>query len=103
MAPGMEGPPKKRRTFREIGLWHGRSPEKTQDLPGKWLLAWKVPLKIAGPSGKMPPSMEGLVVLARLAGLSKPESVDLVQHLKVDLVQPLWPAGLRARPGRIRR
>ena len=68
----------------------------------------------------MPPSMEGLIVLARLAGLSKPESVDLVQplwlaglskpesvdlvqHLKVDLVQPLWPAGLRARPGRIRR
>jgi hypothetical protein len=40
--------------------------------------------------------MEGLVVLARLAGLSKPESVDLVQHMKVDLVQPLWPAGLRA-------
>ena len=52
----------------------------------------------------MPPSMEGLVVLARLAGLSKPElvdlvqhlKVDLVQHLKVDLVQPLWPAWLRA-------
>ena len=40
--------------------------------------------------------MEGLVVLARLAGLSKPESVDLVQHLKVDLVQPLWLAGLCA-------
>ena len=42
MAPGMEGPPEKRRTFQENGLWHGRSPGKTQDLPGKWLLAWKV-------------------------------------------------------------
>ena len=41
-APGMEGPPEKRRTFQENGLWHGRSPGKTQDLPGKWLLAWKV-------------------------------------------------------------
>ena len=39
----MEGPPEKRRTFRENGLWHGRSPGKAQDLPGKWLLAWKVP------------------------------------------------------------
>ncbi len=59
MAPGMEGPLEKRRTFRENGPWHGRSPGKTQDLPGKWLLAWKVPLKNAGPSGKMAPSMEG--------------------------------------------
>ncbi len=25
MAPGMEGPPEKRRTFRENGPWHGRS------------------------------------------------------------------------------
>ena len=41
-APGMEGPPEKRRTFRENGPWHGRSPEKTQDLPGKCPLAWKV-------------------------------------------------------------
>ena len=57
--PGMEGPPEKRRTFRENGLWHGRSPGKAQDLPGKWLLAWKVPRKSAGPSGKMAPSMEG--------------------------------------------
>ena len=26
MAPGMEGPPENRRTFRENGFWHGRSP-----------------------------------------------------------------------------
>ena len=26
MASGMEGPPEKRRTFQENGLWHGRSP-----------------------------------------------------------------------------
>ena len=38
----MEGPPEKRRTFRENGFWHGRSPGKSADLPGKWLLAWKV-------------------------------------------------------------
>ena len=35
------------------------SPEKSQDLPGKWPLAWKVPRKKAGPSGKMAPGMEG--------------------------------------------
>ena len=58
-ASSMEGPPKKRRTFRENGPWHGRSPGKTQDLPGKWLLAWKVPLKNAGPSRKMASGMEG--------------------------------------------
>ena len=58
-APGMEGPPEKRRTFRENGPWHGRSLGKTQDLPGKRPLAWKVPRKKAGPSGKMAPSMEG--------------------------------------------
>ncbi|MBQ7610550.1 MAG: hypothetical protein IJU74_05580, partial [Bacteroidales bacterium] len=45
MASGMEGPPKNRRTFRENGLQRGRSPEKSQDLPGKWPLAWKVPRK----------------------------------------------------------
>ena len=59
MASGMEGPPENRRTFRENGFWHGRSPGKTQDLPGKWLLAWKVPRKSAGPSGKMASGMEG--------------------------------------------
>ena len=66
MAPSMEGPPEKRketpekrRTFRENGFWHGRSPGKAQDLPGKWLLAWKVPRKNAGPSGKMASGMEG--------------------------------------------
>ena len=54
MAPSMEGPWEKRRTFQGNGLWHGRSrgktqgnPGKRQDLPGKWLLAWKVPLKNA--------------------------------------------------------
>ena len=55
----MEGPPENRRTFQENGLWHGRSPGKTQDLPGKRALAWKVPRKKAGPSGKMAPVMEG--------------------------------------------
>ena len=40
-----EGPPEKGRTFRENGLWHGRSLEKSQDLPGKWPPAWKVPRK----------------------------------------------------------
>ena len=55
----MEGPPEKRRTFRENGPWHGRSPGKAQGLPGKWLLAWEVPRKSAGPSGKMAPSMGG--------------------------------------------
>ena len=54
----MEGPPENRRTFRENGFWHGRSPGKTQDLPGKRPLAWKVPRKSAGPSGKMAPGME---------------------------------------------
>ena len=58
-ASGMEGPPEKRRTFRENGSWHGRSPGKAPDLPGKWLLAWKVPLKNAGPSGKTAPIPEG--------------------------------------------
>ena len=46
-------------TFRENGLWHGRSPGKTQDLPGKWPLAWKVPRKNAGPSRKTGSGMEG--------------------------------------------
>ena len=46
-------------TFQENGLWRGRSPGKTQDLPGKWPLAWKVPRKNAGPSRKMAPGMEG--------------------------------------------
>ena len=55
----MEGPPEKRRTIQENGLWHGRSPGKRQNLPGKWLLAWKVPLKNAGPSLKTAPDMEG--------------------------------------------
>ena len=59
MASGMEGPPKNRRTFRENGLWHGRSPGKRQDLPGKWPPAWKVPRKKARPSGKMASSVEG--------------------------------------------
>ena len=59
MASGMEGPWEKRRTFRENGRWHGRSPGKAQDLPGKWLLAWKVPRKSAGPSGKTGAGMEG--------------------------------------------
>ena len=59
MAPGVEGPPEKRRTFQENGPWHGRSPGKTQDLPGKWPLAWKVPRKNAGPSGKMASGVEG--------------------------------------------
>ena len=60
-------PPEKGRTFQENGPWHGRSPGKTQDLPGKRALAWKVPRKNAGPSGKknagpsrkMAPGMEG--------------------------------------------
>ena len=59
MGTGVEGPPEKRRTFRENGLQHGRSPGKAQDLPGKWLLAWKVPRKNAGPSGKTGAGMEG--------------------------------------------
>ena len=59
MAPSMEGPLEKRRTFRKNGHWHGRSPGKRQDLPGKRPLAWKVPLKITGPSGKTAPGMEG--------------------------------------------
>ena len=56
---GVEGPPEKGRTFRENGPWHGRSPGKRQDLPGKWLLAWKVPLKTPEPSGKTASGMEG--------------------------------------------
>ena len=56
---GMEGPPEKHRTFRENGFWHGRSHGKAQDLPGKRALAWKVPRKNAGPSGKTTPSPEG--------------------------------------------
>ena len=59
MASGMEGPPEKGRTFQENGPWHGRSPGKSADLPGKWPLAWKVPRKSEGPSGKTPPSVEG--------------------------------------------
>ena len=58
-APGMEGPRGKGRTFQENGPWHGRSPEKRTDLPGKRPLAWKVPGKKAGPSRKMAPGMEG--------------------------------------------
>ncbi len=58
-APGMEGPPEKRRTFRENSLWHGRSPRNGTDLPGKWLLAWKVPLQWHRPSGKTASGMEG--------------------------------------------
>ena len=73
---GMEGPPEKRRTFRENGLWHGRSPGKTQDLPGKWLLAWKVHRKKAGPSRKMAPGMEGsgagVVRVPKKGGFSEP-------------------------------
>ena len=52
-------PPEKGRTFQENGPWHGRSPGKSADLPGKWPLAWKVPLKNAGPSRKTPSSVEG--------------------------------------------
>ena len=59
MAPSMEGPPEKHRTFRENGPWHGRSPGKAPDLPGKRPLAWKVPRKSAGPSGKTTPFPEG--------------------------------------------
>ena len=55
----MEGPPEKRRTFRKNSPWHGRSPGKAQDLPEKRPLAWKVPRKSAGPSGKTTPSPEG--------------------------------------------
>ena len=55
----MEGPPEKRRTFLKNGPWHGRSPGKSTDLPGKRALAWKVPRKNAGPSGKTASSMEG--------------------------------------------
>ncbi|MBQ7609987.1 MAG: hypothetical protein IJU74_02705, partial [Bacteroidales bacterium] len=59
MASSMEGPPEKRRTFRENGRWHGRSHGKTQDLPGKRALAWKVLRKKARPSGKTGTGMEG--------------------------------------------
>ena len=41
-APGMEGPPEKRRTFRENSLWPERSPWHGTDLPGKQPLARKV-------------------------------------------------------------
>ena len=59
MASGVEGPPEKRRTFQENALQRGRSPGKARDLPGKWPLAWKVPRKSEGPSGKTPSSVEG--------------------------------------------
>ena len=55
----VEGPPEKRGTFRENGLWHGRSPGKRQDLPGKRPPAWKVPREKAGPSRKMASGVEG--------------------------------------------
>ena len=51
--------PTRSRTFRKNDLYPGRSPGKAQDLPGKWPLAWKVPRKSAGPSGKTAPGMEG--------------------------------------------
>ena len=35
MAPGMEGPPEKRRTFRENGPWHGRSWGRCRASPEK--------------------------------------------------------------------
>jgi hypothetical protein len=35
MAPGMEGPPEKRRTFQENGLWHGRSWGRCRASPEK--------------------------------------------------------------------
>ena len=84
MAPGMEGPPEKRRTFRENGSWHGRSPGKTQDLPGKRALAWKVPGKNAGPSGKMAPGMEGPPEKRRTFRENSPQR-GRAPHLKGDL------------------
>ena len=80
MASGMEGPPEKRRTFRENGLWHGRSPGKSADLPGKWPLAWKVPRKSEGPSGKMAPGVEG-PPLERGLSTGRPVLVDGNLHL----------------------
>ena len=58
-APIPEGPPETAPTIRKNSPYPGRSPGKAQDLPGKWLLAWKVPRKSAGPSGKTAPGMEG--------------------------------------------
>ena len=84
MAPGMEGPPGKRRTFRENGLWHGRSPGKAQDLPGKRPLAWKVPLKSAGPSGKTASGMEGPWEKRRTFRENGPQR-GRAPHLKGDL------------------
>ena len=79
MAPGMEGPPEKGRTFRENALQRGRSPGKRQDLPGKWPLAWKVPREKAGPSRKMASGMEGPVEgppLERGLSTGRPVLVD---------------------------
>ena len=60
-APGMEGPPEKRRTFLKNGLWHGRFPRNGTDLPGNKPLAWKVPLEWHRPSGKTASGPEGFV------------------------------------------
>ena len=55
----MEGHHEKAPTFLEIGPKHGRSPAKTQDLPGNQPLAWKVTMKKRRPSLKSASSMEG--------------------------------------------
>ena len=51
--------PTRSRTFRKNHPYPGRSTRNGTHLPGKWLLAWKVPRKNTGPSGKMAPGMEG--------------------------------------------
>ena len=78
----MEGPPEKRRTFLKNGPWHGRSPGKSADLPEKQPLAWKVPLKNAGPSGKTASGMEG----PPWNGADLPEKQPLARKV-------LWTAG----------